>query len=363
MNPKSKIMCVIKADAYGNGANTLADLYKQNGATCFAVSNLVEAIKLRRHGISENILILGYTPADNVGELSSYNITQAVYCLDYAKELSYNAEKAGVVVKAHLKLDTGMGRIGIVCNNSDYKKITDCLALPALDFEGVFTHFAVADSIDNDDVAFTQTQNELFFKTVERLEKDGYTFKYIHSSNSAAITRNTKGNLIRPGIILYGYSPNSNYKLDFDLKPVMTLKSVISMIKEIDAGDTLSYGRTYRAKEKRIIATLPIGYADGYPRVLSNKGNVIINGKLAPIVGRICMDQMTVDVTDIKDIEIGTEVTVIGKSCGISIDFDSIANACGTITYEILCNISTRVPRVYLKDNTVFHTEYLGGKL
>ncbi len=362
------IMPVVKADAYGHGANVLAKLYENNGVTAFAVSNINEAIKLRKFGIKSDILILGFTPTSYINQLYAFNITQAVYCKEYAEQLSDAARCNSFVIKIHIKVDTGMGRIGFDSRNSDFNGLDDIkavLSLPNLNCEGVFTHFSSADSEDKNDIEFSDCQYDRFIKTVDALKKEGFDFKYIHCCNSAAsaLRDSDEGNLIRPGIILYGLSPDRSVKHRFSQKPLMSIKSAVSMVKVVEKGQPISYGRTFTAERETKVATVPIGYADGYPRALSSKGRVIINGQFANVLGRVCMDQITVDVTDIDDVYVGTEVTLIGESNGISITFDDIAEICNTISYEIMCNISIRMPRVYIKDGKVTDVVYLGGTL
>lgn len=361
------IMPVVKADAYGHGANVLAELYENFGAESFAVSNINEAIKLRKHGIKSDILVLGYTPVSYINQLYAFNITQAVYCFDYADELSKAAAQNSLTIKIHIKIDTGMCRIGFDCREKELNGVNDILnvlSLPNLKAEGIFTHFSSADSENEENIIYSDKQYNLFLNTLEQLTENGYLFKYIHCSNSAASAlRENEGNLIRPGIILYGISPAADLKLPCSLRPIMSVKSAVSMVKTLKPSMSISYGRTYKTDKKRIIATVPIGYADGYPRALSNKGKVIINGKFAPIVGRICMDQMMVDVTDIENVTTGTVVTVIGEADGLSVTFDELATVCGTIPYEIMCNISIRMPRVYIKNNKLTDVIYLGGTL
>lgn len=362
------VMPVVKADAYGHGANMLAKLYEDNGADGFAVSNINEAIKLRKFGIKKDILVLGFTPIKYINQMYAFNITQAVYCADYAKQLSDAASMNDFIIKAHFKVDTGMCRIGFDVRNDKFSglgEIEACLKLPNLNFEGIFTHFSSADSIDEADIEFSDKQYSLFNETVDRLKRNGHSFKFIHCCNSAASAlRDTdNGNLIRPGIILYGLSPSYGLNLGFPQKPIMSVRSAVSMVKTIHKGDAVSYGRTFVADREMTVATVPIGYADGYPRAMSNRGFVLINGKKARIIGRVCMDQLTVDVTEIENVDIGTVVTVIGRDGENELTFDDIANVCNTISYEIMCNISIRMPRVYIKDNKTVEVVYLGGTL
>lgn len=362
------IMPVIKADAYGHGADVLAELYEQNDADGFAVSNINEAIKLRKYGIKKPILVMGYTPVDFVVQLYAFNVTQAVFCKEYAECLSKAAKEDNVVIKVHMKADTGMGRIGFDFRNdffAGYNELTSCLKLPNLEVEGIFTHYSSADSIDEGDVQYSDMQYNRFNTLVKRLNADGHSFKYVHCCNSAAtaLRSSAEGNLIRPGIILYGNSPADGLDLNCDLKPVMSVKTKVSMVKEITADQAISYGRIFVSDKPMKVATLPIGYADGYPRALSNCGKVIINGKFAPVVGRICMDQLMIDISDIEGVEIGTVATVIGEENGLQITFDEIADATGTIAYETMCNISIRLPRIYIKNGKEQEILYLGGKL
>ncbi len=362
------IMPVVKADAYGHGANILAQLYENNGAYGFAVSNINEAIKLRKFGIKKDILVLGFTPIKYINQIYAYNITQTVYCKEYAEQLSVAASANNIIIKAHLKLDTGMSRIGFNARNdscNSVAEIEECLKLSNINYEGIFTHFSSADSIEPEDVEYSDLQYSRFKKIADTLKAKGYSFKFIHCCNSAAsaLRSSDNGNLIRPGIILYGASPSNGLNLNLELKNVMSVKSVVSMVKTINKGDSVSYGRTFTVNKAMTVATVPIGYADGYPRAMSNRGFVLINGKKAPIVGRVCMDQLTVDVTDIENVQIGTVVTVIGNDGDYSVTFDDIAEICNTISYEIMCNVSVRMPRVYIKNSKTVEVVYLGGTL
>ena len=344
-----KMICVVKADAYGHGAVECAKVMDESGADGFAVAVIDEAIELRNAGITKPILILGYTPKERMDDIVKYGITQTVYTKEMGEELSAAAVKAGKMAKAHIKLDTGMGRIGFRGNKQDIEDIKYIAGLKNVYVEGVFTHFSTADESDK---AFTEIQLIRFKNIINELKKEGVEFDIIHCANSAGVMDFSDRffNTVRPGIIQYGLYP-SDYvdKESIDICPVMSLKSCISFIKTVNKGDTIGYGRTYSAPEERVIATIPVGYADGYLRSMQHGGRVIINGYYAPVVGRICMDQFMVDVTDIKDAKIGDEVTIMGKSGGLEITADEIADIMGTINYEVVCLVSRRVPRVYVE--------------
>ncbi len=346
----SKIMAVVKANAYGHSVEIVAPALEKAGVDFFAVSNLGEALQLRDLKLKTPILILGYTPVSAVGLLAQNNISQCVYCKEYAESLSQEAVKENVTVKIHIKLDTGMSRLGFDCRNEDLNGIADALnsaQLPNFVLEGIFTHFAESDRTPQTEDGFTDLQYSRFKKGAEYFENNGLKPEICHCCNSAATLFDSDKhlNLVRPGIILYGLSPNAELKPNLDLTPVMTLKSVVSMVKTIKKGDCVNYGRIFRAEKPTKIATVAAGYADGYPRLLSNKAYVLIKGKKAPIVGRICMDQLSVDVSDIDEVKIGDEVILFGKDLSI----DSLAEICKTINYELVCNISPRVPRITVK--------------
>ncbi len=343
----SKIMAVVKADAYGHSARTVAPVLEECGADCFAVSNIDEALSLRAFGIKKPILILGYTPVNTAKILNNYDISQCVYSLDYAKELSQVAVKENIKIKVHIKLDTGMSRIGFDCRSDSLFGINEALESAKLDgfvLEGIFTHFAVSDRTSGTDDGFTEEQYNRFMKAIKVFEENSINPKLIHCCNSAGFLQDQDKHLSlsRVGISLYGLSPSSDLVVKQDLIPVMTVKSVVSMVKEINEGDTVNYGRTFKADKKMKIATVTAGYADGYPRHLSNKGYVLINGKKANIIGRICMDQMCVDVSNIPDVKMGDEVILFGKDLSV----DTLADLTNTINYEIICGISPRVPRI-----------------
>lgn len=355
LNPETRVCCVIKADAYGHGAVTLAKEYEELGADWFAVSNLEEAMQLRSAGIELPILILGYTPPENAAKLSELNISQTVLSADYGVRLSFEAQKAGVTVKVHIKLDTGMSRIGFVYQDSarDERAIEDIqrvCRLSCIDAEGIFTHFAVADEGD-DGRDYTLRQFSNFMDAIDQLKQHGINFKIRHCANSAAIFDypETQLDMVRPGIVLYGLMPSGKLKSKPDLIPAMELKSVVSLVKTVEPQTTVSYGRCFTAEEQTKIATVPIGYADGYPRHLFGQADMLVKGKRARIVGRVCMDQLMLDVTGIPGIQEGDTVTVFGHDRESFLPVDELAELNQTINYELVCMVSKRVPRIFYK--------------
>ncbi len=343
----SKIMAVVKANAYGHSVSDIAPALEKAGTDSFAVSNIDEAVQLREIGIKKPILILGYTPIDAVKLLSENDISQCVYSKEYALALSEKAVEENIKINIHIKLDTGMSRLGFDCRDNSLNGIEDAInsaKLSNLIFEGIFTHFSVADRTQKTEDGFTDEQYFRFVSAVEKFEKSGLKAKFRHCCNSAGTLFDSEKQLdiCRPGIILYGLTPSSDLDLKEDFIPVMTLKSVVSAVKEIRKGDTVSYGRTFKAQNNMTVATVTAGYADGYPRLLSNKAYVLINGQKAKILGRVCMDQMTVDVTNIDNVKMGDEVILFGKDLSCT----ELACLCETINYEVVCGISPRVPRI-----------------
>ncbi len=361
LRPGTGLCAVVKADCYGHGYAYTAQQMQESGADRFAVSNLAEALQLRKAGIDRPILILGYTPPDKTRELVYNDISQAVYSLAYAKALSDNASICGVRVNAHIKIDTGMSRIGFLYHDSvdDYPVIDEiekACTLPGINPEGIFTHFSSADCTDGE--LFTRLQYDLFLSAVDRLASRGIYFELRHCSNSAGILnyREMNFDMVRAGIILYGLYPSPSVERTVRLLPVMELKTVISMLKNIPADTPVSYGRTFTSKREMTVATVPIGYADGYPRRLSNKMSMLVNGRRAPVIGNVCMDQTMLDVTDIGNVYEGRQITVFGRDGGAYISVDEVAEKAGLINYEVLCSLSRRVPRVYIKNGEIFET-------
>ena len=339
----AKIFSVVKANAYGHSVELIATALDKSGTDYFAVSNIEEAKELRNLGIEKPILILGYTPPEKAEELKEYDLTQTVFSYEFAEKLNKYANKANVFVKTHLKLDTGMGRIGFDFRNNgfdDLEEVKKLRTLNHLTFRGVFTHFAVADT----DPEYTKVQYNNFITAVNHLEENGFSIKVKHCCNSAATLKHKDMHLdaVRPGIILYGLTPDTCMDISKDFIPVMSFKSVVSLVKNVKAGQTVSYGRTYTFNRDSKIATVTAGYADGVSRLLSNKGRVLVNGQYANIVGRICMDQFCIDVTDIEDIKEGDVVTLFGKGLPV----EEFAKNTDTINYEVVCGITKRVPKI-----------------
>ncbi len=354
LKPETRMMCVVKADGYGHGAIPVAQQLAQLGAEWFGVSNLEEALQLREGGIRQPILILGYTPPSKAEVLSQNGISQTVFSLEYAKALSFKAEETGVTVKMHLKVDTGMSRIGFLYhdqqkNQSALDEMMEASRLPALQPEGIFTHFAAAD--DRQQESFTLKQYELFTSAIAGLKEKGVTFQLCHCCNSAAVMSHPEMHLdmVRPGIILYGNVPSDQMDIPLDLHPAMELKTVISQVKEVEAGSTVSYSRTFETPKPTQVATVSIGYADGYPRSLSSRADMLVAGRRARVIGRVCMDQLMLDVSGNQEVQPGMTVTVFGHDHGAFLPIEEVAGLAGTINYETMCLIGKRVPRIYLR--------------
>jgi len=353
LNCDTKLCCIVKANGYGHGAVQLSKLYERLDADYLAVSNIEEAIQLRNNNISLPILILGYTDPRCATMLAENNVTQCVFSCEYGESLSRNAVEQGVVVKIHIKLDTGMGRIGFRCVSEELDQVKQVCNMPGLAHEGVFTHFASADEGEGGK-EYTLGQFNKFMTAIGDLEAKGIKFSIRHCANSAAIFDYPEMQLdmVRAGVVLYGLQPSTALNHPGKLKPVMTLKTIIDHIKTIHVGDCVSYGREYEAGLDVRVATIPIGYADGLWR--SNFRNhmvVEVEGRLAPIVGRVCMDQCMIDVSNIPEAKVNSKVTVYGTRGDTSVDH--IAKANETINYEIVCAVGERVPRVYKENNQI----------
>jgi alanine racemase len=346
-----KIMAVVKADGYGHGATEVAKVALQSRADCLGVAIPEEGVELRLSGITAPILVLGLTPAEKVQEVIKYNLSQALSTTELAEALSAEAQKSGKVAKVHIKVDTGMSRIGVPPEEAvDFVK--QILTLKAIEIEGIFTHFSVSDSVSNaEDKSFTELQIDKFKQVVARLEENGIQIPIKHAANSAGVLNfpSSYFDMVRPGIIIYGLYYSRGVAVAENLEPAMSFKTAIIYLKTVASEASISYGRTFTTKKESIIATLPVGYADGYNRLLSNKGEVLIKGRRAPIVGRVCMDMTMIDVSHIPEVKIGDEVVLFGKQGDAEIPMDEIADKTNTIVNEVACCIGKRVPRVYLR--------------
>jgi len=349
-----EIIAIIKADGYGHGAVDIAPVLLENGANRFGVAVITEAIELRNAGISVSIMVLGFTPSTLYERILTYDIEQTIYNYNDARELSNTAVKLNKVAKIHIAVDTGMGRIGYFPSEESAKEVLKISNLPNIEIVGVFTHFSCSDDLDK---AYTLLQVEKYNEFISLLEKLGVRIPLKHLSNSGAVIDLPQAhyNAVRPGIALYGYYPSEEVKKEkLNIKPVMSIKANIVHIKTLEKGEYISYGRTFQTTRESVIATLPIGYADGFTRLLFGKAKVIVNGNFAPVVGRICMDQCMIDITGIEGVKIGDEVILIGEDeFNNVITADDIAKAVGTINYEVVCAVSKRVPRVYKKGEKI----------
>lgn len=349
-NPNAQIMAVVKADAYGHGFLEVTKTLLENGADRLAVAVLQEGKQLRSRGVTVPILILGASGEETVEDLINFDITPSVFTYDFAKALSYEAERKEKVTKIHIKIDTGMSRIGFLAGDDNEEianEIIKISKLPYIEVEGIFSHFAASDEYDT---SYTHMQFERFMDVCNKLKEKGLDVPIKHICNSAGIMMYPEMHLdmVRPGVILYGMYPSDEVdKSRLDLKPAMTLKSTVTHIKDVPAGRGVSYGREYITEGTTKIATVPIGYADGYLRKLAKEGKMIVNGTLVPIVGRICMDQCMIDVTNVNNIDRGDEVIIFG-STGVTID--DLASWLETINYEVSCVIGKRIPRIYTRN-------------
>jgi alanine racemase len=359
--PAARLMAVVKANAYGHGAVELSRLALQNGASYLGVARINEAVALRNSGINAPILMLGYSPPKLAETLIEYELTQTVYHYRTAKALSERARHVGKKIKIHIKVDSGMGRLGIVLpppgiditdegsGESCLEQILSITRLAGLQVEGIFTHFATADSADK---SYANRQLERFVDFMHRLAAAGLQPPLIHAANSAALIDMPAAHLdlVRPGIATYGLYPSAEInKSAVDLKPVMALKSRIIHLKKVPAGFYVSYGITHRTPKPTTIATVPVGYADGFNRLLSSQGHMLVHGQRVPIVGRVCMDLTMLDVGKLSGVQLEDEVVVFGQQADEAITTDELAAQLNTINYEIISTITARVPRVYIK--------------
>ena len=350
----TKLLAVIKTDGYGHGAlpiaKTLEALPYLFG---YATATVEEALTLRKNGIHKAILILGHTFPYSYPDLVREQIRPALFRLDSAKELSDTALRLNKKCKVHIKVDTGMTRVGIQPNDQGLSFVKEVMAMPGIEIEGIFTHFATADEADK---TAAKKQLERFVNFTERIKKElGLQIPICHASNSAGILDMPEANLdmVRAGITTYGLWPSADVSQKMDLHPALELKSHIAYIKEVEAGVPISYGGTYVTEKKTMVATIPVGYGDGYPRSLSSKGYVLIHGKKAPILGRVCMDQFMVDVTDLPEAKMDDEVTLIGKDGDAKITLEELGDLSGRFNYEFACDLDKRIPRIFFKNGEI----------
>lgn len=353
LTPKTKIMAVIKADAYGHGAVPVAKVLSPL-VWGFGVAILEEAVELRKMGIKNPILILGTIVKEQIPETVAYDITTTVFSCELAQAIAYEARKQKKTAKVHIKLDTGMGRIGYQPDEESVAEILEISKIQGLYLEGLFTHFATADEKDK---TYAAEQLRIFREFTSRLKKEGISIPIRHAANSAGIIDlpETAFDLVRCGIATYGLYPSDEVnKEELCLVPALEWKTHISYLKQLGPGHKISYGATFHTQHPMRIATIPVGYADGYPRSLSNCGSVLVRGKRAPILGRICMDQFMVDVTEVDGVLPGDEVTLVGRDKDAVLPVEELAQLAGSFNYEFICGIGKRVPRIYYQDQKPF---------
>lgn len=347
---QTEILAVVKADAYGHGFMDISRELENLGVNAFGVAFLAEGIQLRKSGSDKPVLLLGGVYPGQERKCIGYNLSTTVFSLEQAHSLNAAAGKLFRKAQIHLKVDTGMGRLGV-----PYYEVPQFLAelknLKNIALEGLISHFATADELDESGQYFTRQQGERFAWALAEIRKAGFNPRYIHIANSAAaLLRNIPDcNLIRPGITMYGALPSADFQGKLDLKPVMRLKSRIAMLKWVEPGTTISYARRFTAEKRTLIASVPVGYADGYPRSLTNRGEALIRGQRAKVAGTVCMDWIMLDVTGIEGVAVGDAVTLMGQDDGNCIHAEELAAWADTIPYAIFCGISKRVPRVYLR--------------
>ena len=346
-----EIYAVVKANAYGHGAVHASRTALEAGATRLAVHRVIEGIELRKAGLEAQILLMGYTPPIEAEMVARWRLTPTVTTMDFSQAISSQACTLGVNIPVHVKVDSGMSRYGLMPN--DVVGFVQALGdLPGIDVEGIFTHFSTADSADQ---TFMRQQLRVFNNVLVSLHSVGIEVPLVHAANSAAIMKSPESHFdaVRPGIILYGLEPSRDWPPVFEIRPVLTLKSMVVRVQDIPAGAAVGYGRTFIAKNLMRVALIPVGYGDGYHRILSNKGLVLVKGRYAPILGRVSMDQIVVDVTDIQDVQQDDEVVLIGRQGPAQIRAEMLAELAGTINYEVTTSLLPRVTRIYKHGNEI----------
>ncbi len=378
-SPGAKVIGVVKADAYGHGAPEIAACLLENGIDMLAVSQIDEALQLRLSGVDAPILILSDAEPERAEELINYSITQTVFASEMAKSISDAAVGLGKVAKVHIKIDSGMGRVGFRSEEPEtLGEILNIAALPNIEIEGIFTHFAVSD--EQSGYGYTKRQFDSFKKICDQLAEKGLRIPLKHAANSAAILRYPEMHLdaVRAGIILYGMYPSDTTRAEiqasrpgFELRPAMAFKAKVTAVKEVPPGTYLSYGCTYKTEEPRVIATVPVGYADGYSRSLGGRAELLIHGQRVPVRGRVCMDQCLADVTELvrngETVRAGDEAVLFGSQGAETISPEELAMLENTINYEIICGLSKRIPRKFIKKGQETRVSnvllFLGGRV
>jgi alanine racemase len=347
IGPQVEIFAVVKGNAYGHGAAPVAQAALEAGANRLAVHRASEGVELRKAGIEAPILVMGYTPPDDAALITQWHLTPSLITLEFARALSAQASSLGINVPVHIKVDTGMSRFGLLPDEV-LEFLRGLRDLPGIFPEGLFTHFATADW---EDASFTHHQLNSFQVILDAARRDGFDLPVCHAANSGAAMRlpETHFNAVRIGIALYGLDPSEQWQPVFEIRPALTLKSIVSRVRELPAGSGVSYGLTYVTRGKTRAALVPVGYGDGYHRSLSNRGCVLIHGQRAPILGRVCMDQFVVDVSAIADVKQDDEVVLIGKQGNDQIRAEEVAQLAGTINYEVTTSLLPRLPRLYLR--------------
>jgi alanine racemase len=345
VGPQVKILSMVKANGYGHGATAIATALAAEGSDAFGVATLEEGVELRQTSIKEPILVLAGAYAEQVDRFFDHRLTPVVYDVESLKQLDAVVHSSDRDLQIHLKVDTGMGRLGLLAAEVD-SWLPTIKKLKALKIEGVFSHFSHAESVEGH---YTREQLRIFREVIERLRSGGIEPSVVHLANSAATITLPAAyfDMVRPGLMLYGIYPSPAMANQISLKPVLSWKTQVLQVKKVPAGTSISYGQTFITQRKSLIAILPIGYADGYPRLLSNRGEVLVNGKRAPVVGRVCMDLTMIDVTDIGEIRQGDEVVLLGRQGDAEISADEMAAWASTISYEILTSIGARVTRIH----------------
>ena len=357
VGPNVEVMAVVKANAYGHGALPVARLALLAGATRLAVHRAIEGVELRQAGIDAPILVMGYTPPSGAGMVMRWRLTPSLMTLEFAQALSARASALGATVPVHVKVDTGMSRYGLMPGEAiDF--LLAIQKLPGLYLEGLFTHFATADWAD---LTHSRGQLGVFTDVIQAARSAGVEFPVIHAANSAATMRLPEAHFdaVRPGIGLYGLDPSNEWPPVFELRPALALKSLVSRVRQLPAGAGVSYGRTFITQKLTLAALVPVGYGDGYHRILSNRGSVLIRGQRAPILGRVCMDQFVVDVSHIPGVQQDDEVVIVGPQRDERIRAEEVASLAGTINYEVTTSLLPRVARVYTREGEVVEVEAL----